>query len=311
MPRLASPVAVSTRWRNDRLAGPASIPAGCRRGLVKDLLESLAASIVVYSDARRRPAGARLAPGSGRRPRTRGLRRQPRAGNVSWTTRAEQDRNRRRRLLSNEVSGDGLASRPGRALDGRRGTGIATTVVGAGRAGGHPPSGRLAPPPGERPRRGAPYSYLIRGRYAFCTHLEWAALQLPGVEWRRIQVTDEPRPRPNPPPDQQPDPNEEFRRALERETDVSLREDPERRRMYTSMDLPRSRSPSDDRSPPPRRHHRHDELTWNGETLTLVGWSQRTGIRVEVLLRRCRRGWSVQQVLTTPLGEDRPGLHSP
>ena len=119
-------------------------------------------------------------------------------------------------------------------------------------------------------------------------------------------MTDERRAPTNPPPD----PNEEFRRALERETDVSLREDPERRRMYTSMDLPRSRSPSDEQSPPTRRHHRHDELTWNGETLTLVGWSQRTGIRVEVLLRRCRRGWSVEEVLTTPLGEDRPGLHS-
>jgi hypothetical protein len=132
----------------------------------------------------------------------------------------------------------------------------------------------------------------------------------PTATWRRggggSDVTDERRPPPNPPPDQ----NEEFRRALERATDLSLREDPERRRMYTSMDLPRSRSPSDDRSLPMRRHHRHDELTWNGETLTLVGWSQRTGIRVEVLLRRCRRGWSVEEVLTTPLGEDRPGLHS-
>jgi hypothetical protein len=120
-------------------------------------------------------------------------------------------------------------------------------------------------------------------------------------------VTDERRAPPNPPPD----PNEEFRRALERETDLSLREDPERRRMYTSMDLPRSRSPIDEQSLLTRRHHRHDELTWNGETLTLVGWSQRTGIRVEVLLRRRRRGWSVEQVLTTPLGEDRPGPHSP
>jgi hypothetical protein len=122
-------------------------------------------------------------------------------------------------------------------------------------------------------------------------------------------VTDERRPRPNPPPDQRPDSNEEFRRALERETDLSLREDPERRRMYTSMDLPHSRSPSDDRSLPRRRHHRYDELTWNGQTLTLIGWSQRTGIQVEVLLRRCRRGWSVEQVLTTPLGEDRSGPH--
>jgi hypothetical protein len=120
-------------------------------------------------------------------------------------------------------------------------------------------------------------------------------------------VTDERRPRPNPPPDQRPDSNEEFRRALDRETDLSLREDPERRRIYTSMDLPHSRSPSDDRSLAPRRHHRYDELTWNGQTLTLIGWSQRTGIQVEVLLRRCRRGWSVEQVLTTPLGEDRSG----
>jgi hypothetical protein len=136
----------------------------------------------------------------------------------------------------------------------------------------------------------------------------------PTASWRRggggSDVTDERRPRPNPPPGQRPDPNEEFRRALERETDLSLREDPERRRSYTSMDLPHSRSLSDDRSLPTRRHHRHDELTLNGETLTLVGWSQRTGIRVEVLLRRCRRGWSVEQVLTTPLGEDRSGPHS-
>ena len=120
-------------------------------------------------------------------------------------------------------------------------------------------------------------------------------------------MTDERRPRPNPSPDQRADSNEEFRRALDRETDLSLREDPERRQMYTSMDLPHSRSPSDDRSLPPRRHHRYDELTWNGETLTLIGWSQRTGIQVEVLLRRCRRGWSAEQVLTTPLGEDRSG----
>jgi hypothetical protein len=132
----------------------------------------------------------------------------------------------------------------------------------------------------------------------------------PTATWRQggggSDVTDERRPPPNPPTD----PNQEFRRALERETDLSLREDPERRRMYTSMDLPRSRSPSDEGSPPTRRHHRHDELTWNGEKLTLVGWSQRTGIRVEVLLRRCRRGWSVEEVLTTPLGEDRPGPYS-
>jgi hypothetical protein len=183
-------------------------------------------------------------------------------------------------------------------------------VVGAGRAGGHLPPGRLASPPTERPRPGpspttSPGQLLLPYR---------PRAGRPTATWRRggggCDVTDERRPRRSPPPDQRPDSNEEFRRALERATDLSLREDPERRRMYTSMDLPHSRSPSDDRSLPPRRYHRYDELTWNGETLTLVGWSQRTGIQVEVLLRRCRRGWSVEQVLTTPLGEDRSGPHS-
>ena len=117
-------------------------------------------------------------------------------------------------------------------------------------------------------------------------------------------MTDERRPRRNPPPDQRPESNEEFRRALERETDLSLREDPERRRLYRTVDLPRSGSPSDDRSPSTRRHYGYDVLTWHGETLTLIGWSQRTGIRVEALLRRCRKGWSVERVLTTPPGED-------
>jgi hypothetical protein len=116
-------------------------------------------------------------------------------------------------------------------------------------------------------------------------------------------VTDQRRPEPNTPPRQRPDPNEEFRRMLERETDLSLREDPERRRFYQSGDLPRSRSPSDD--PAGQRHHRGEVLTWNGETLTLVEWSQRTGIRVKTLLQRCRKGWSVEQVLTTPPGGDR------
>jgi hypothetical protein len=44
---------------------------------------------------------------------------------------------------------------------------------------------------------------------------------------------------------------------------------------------------------------------WNGETLILVEWSQRMGIGVKTLLQRCRKGWSVEQVLTTPPGGDR------
>ena len=118
-------------------------------------------------------------------------------------------------------------------------------------------------------------------------------------------MADERRPRWNPPPKQRPVADEEFRRALERETDLSLREDPERQRFYRSGDLPHSRSSSDDRSAAVRRYYRGDLLTWHGETLTLVEWSQRTGIRVETLLRRCRKGWSVEQVLTTPPGGDR------
>jgi hypothetical protein len=127
--------------------------------------------------------------------------------------------------------------------------------------------------------------------------------------WYRVRggsdVTDERRPRRNLPADQRPDPNEEFRRRLERETDLSLRGDPERRRFYRSGDLPHSRSSSDDRPPAAMPHSGVDVLTWNGEALTLIEWSQRTGIRVETLLRRCRNGWSVEQVLTTPPGEGR------
>ena len=115
-------------------------------------------------------------------------------------------------------------------------------------------------------------------------------------------MTDERRPRPSTPPRQRPVTDEEFRRRLERETDLSLREDPERRRFYQTVDLPHSRSPSDARSPAAQQHRRDDVLTWNGETLTLVAWSQRTGIRVETLLHRCRKGWSVERVLTTPPG---------
>ena len=116
-------------------------------------------------------------------------------------------------------------------------------------------------------------------------------------------MTDQRRSRPTTPPGQRPDPNEEFRRALERETDLSLREDPRRRRFYQSGDLPRYGSPSDD--PAGQRHHRGEVLTWNGEALTLVERSQRTGVRVKTLLQRCRKGWSVEQVLTTPPGGDR------
>jgi hypothetical protein len=72
----------------------------------------------------------------------------------------------------------------------------------------------------------------------------------------------------------------------------------ERRRYYRAGDLPRSGSPSND--PAARWHHR-------GETLTAAKWSQRTGIQVKTLLQRCRMGWSVEQVLTTPSEGDLDG----
>ena len=118
-------------------------------------------------------------------------------------------------------------------------------------------------------------------------------------------MTDERRPRPNSPRREQPVSNEEFRAALERETDLSLREDPERRRYYRAGDLPRSASSSDD--PAAGWHHRGELLTWNGETLTVAKWSQRTGIQLKTLLQRRRMGWSVEQVLTTPSEGDLDG----
>ena len=117
-------------------------------------------------------------------------------------------------------------------------------------------------------------------------------------------MTDERRPSPKSPRREQPVSDEEFRAALERETDLSLHENPERRQ-YWAGDLPRSGSPSDD--PAARWHHRGELLTWNGETLTVAKWSQRTGIQVKTLLQRCRMGWSVEQVLTTPPGNDLDG----
>jgi hypothetical protein len=116
-------------------------------------------------------------------------------------------------------------------------------------------------------------------------------------------VTDERRLRPNSPRRERPVSDDEFRAALERETDLSLREDPDRRRPYRAGDLPRSGSPSDD--PDTHWHHRGELLTWNGRTLTVAKWSQLTGIQVKTLLQRCRKGWSVEQVLTTPPSGER------
>jgi len=42
-------------------------------------------------------------------------------------------------------------------------------------------------------------------------------------------------------------------------------------------------------------------VTWDGEMLTLAQWSARTGMAARQLRERLRAGWSVEQVLTTPV----------
>jgi hypothetical protein len=39
-------------------------------------------------------------------------------------------------------------------------------------------------------------------------------------------------------------------------------------------------------------------ITWNGETLCVAEWSQRTGIGVTTLLWRIAHGWEVKSVLS-------------
>jgi hypothetical protein len=48
-----------------------------------------------------------------------------------------------------------------------------------------------------------------------------------------------------------------------------------------------------------RRNNRR--LTYAGETLTLVDWSERTNITKATIWERLRRGWSVERALTTPV----------
>lgn len=43
------------------------------------------------------------------------------------------------------------------------------------------------------------------------------------------------------------------------------------------------------------------KLTFNGETLLMVEWSERTGIAFIVLQQRKRMGWSDAKIITTPV----------
>lgn len=51
----------------------------------------------------------------------------------------------------------------------------------------------------------------------------------------------------------------------------------------------------------PALEDRHRYITYQGERLSLVEWSRRTGIRRGTLAARLRYGWTVEQALTTPL----------
>jgi hypothetical protein len=53
---------------------------------------------------------------------------------------------------------------------------------------------------------------------------------------------------------------------------------------------------------PPEAFAQRGSATWNGETLTLTEWSQRTGIPMKTLHHRLRvAGWSVERALSEPV----------
>jgi len=47
-------------------------------------------------------------------------------------------------------------------------------------------------------------------------------------------------------------------------------------------------------------------LTHRGETLALVEWSERTGVRADTITSRIEHGWSVERALETPARAKRP-----
>lgn len=50
-----------------------------------------------------------------------------------------------------------------------------------------------------------------------------------------------------------------------------------------------------------------DKITFNGETLPGPVWAMRVGITAQKLRSRLRGGWTVEQALTIPADEYRPG----
>lgn len=47
-------------------------------------------------------------------------------------------------------------------------------------------------------------------------------------------------------------------------------------------------------------------LTFNGETMTLMEWSERYNLLFETLRGRLKRGWSVEDALTRPIAKNGP-----
>lgn len=50
-----------------------------------------------------------------------------------------------------------------------------------------------------------------------------------------------------------------------------------------------------------RNYKFNNRIAFNGETLCVCEWAERTGIKASTILRRLDRGWTVEQALTTPL----------
>lgn len=46
----------------------------------------------------------------------------------------------------------------------------------------------------------------------------------------------------------------------------------------------------------------NQRLEWNGETMTLIEWADRRGMRYATLDQRLRAGWTVERALNTPVG---------
>lgn len=61
-----------------------------------------------------------------------------------------------------------------------------------------------------------------------------------------------------------------------------------------------------------QRNSRNNRLiTFNGETLPLIVWSERTGIGLTTLWKRLDDGWSVGRALTSPLTPGYPRYRPP